>query len=46
MYKELIGQLESQIEFLSKSKEQIRIQMNDHEQKKMGQAKEQAEQAL
>jgi hypothetical protein len=36
MYKELIGQLESQIEFLAKSKEQIRLQMNEHEQKKMG----------
>jgi hypothetical protein len=31
MYRELIGQLESQIGFLEKSKLQIRLQMDEHD---------------
>lgn len=46
MYKELLGQLESQIDFLSKSKDQIRTQMNDHESKRMLKAKDNAEHSL
>ncbi len=46
MYRDLLGQLESQIDFLNKSKEQIRNQMNEHETKRMLKAKENAEQSL